>query len=63
MYATVANSAYCQKSSVCHQANLVEQVGFGPAMKGCRGQHGILELLVLPAAECAFGQEAVPDPL
>ena len=26
--------------------DLVEQAGFGPAVKGCRGQHGVLELLV-----------------
>jgi hypothetical protein len=31
--------------------------------EGLPRQHGILELLVLPAAECALGQEAVPDPL
>ena len=42
--------------------NFLKQVGFGPAMQGCRGLHGLLELLVLPAAECALRQEAVPDP-
>ena len=43
--------------------NLLQQVGFGPAMKGCRGQHGVLELVVLPTPEGGFRQEAVPDPL
>src|SRR5437868_11732917 len=37
--------------------NLIQQVRVGPAMKSCRGQHCILELLVLPAAEGALGQE------
>lgn len=41
--------------------NFVEQVGLGPAMQGCRDQHGLLELLVLPAAEGGFRQEPVPD--
>ena len=29
----------------------------GPAVEGCRGQHCVLELVVLPAAERALGQE------
>src|SRR5580700_5118514 len=30
---------------------------FGPALQGCRGQHRVLELVVLPAAEGGLGQE------
>ena len=37
--------------------DLIEQVRVGPAMKSCRRQHRVLELLVLPAAEGALGQE------
>jgi hypothetical protein len=37
--------------------HLIEQVRFGPAMKGCRGQHRVLELRVFPAAVGAPGQE------
>ena len=37
--------------------DLIKQVRVGPAMKSCRGQHCILELVVLPAAEGALGQE------
>ena len=37
--------------------DLIEQVRFSPAMDGCRGQHCVLELGVLPAAEGALGQE------
>src|SRR5690348_14670044 len=57
MQATAANRAYCQKSSVCHQATSFKQVRFGPAMKGRCGQHRVLELRVLPAAEGGLGQE------
>ena len=38
-------------------AGLLQQVRFGPALEGCRGQHRVLELRVLPAAEGALGQE------
>ena len=34
---------------------LLHQVRFGPAAEGCRGQHRVLELVVLPAAEGALG--------
>ncbi len=37
--------------------DLIEQVRFGPAVDGRCGQHCVLELLVLPAAEGALGQE------
>ena len=37
--------------------DLIEQVRFGPAMESCCGQHCVLELRVLPAAERALGQE------
>src|SRR5579863_5783332 len=39
--------------------NLIEQVRLGPAVQCCRGQDGVLELLVLPAAEPAFRQESL----
>jgi hypothetical protein len=35
--------------------DLIQQVRFGPALEGCRGRHGVLELGVLPAAEGALG--------
>ena len=38
-------------------AGLLQQVRFGPALEGCRCQHRVLELRVLPAAEGALGQE------
>jgi hypothetical protein len=41
---------------------LIEQVRHGPATHRCRGEHCVLELLVLPAAEGAFGQEPLPQP-
>src|SRR3984893_19272626 len=34
--------------------DLIQQIRFGPAMEGRRGQHRVLEFLVLPAAECAL---------
>jgi integrase len=37
--------------------DLIRQVRFGPAMQGRCGQHRVLELRVLPAAEGALGQE------
>ena len=37
--------------------DLIQQVRFGHAMQGCRGQHRVLELRVLPTAEGALGQE------
>jgi len=37
--------------------DLIKQVRFGPAVEGCCGQHCVLELLVLSAAEGALGQE------
>jgi hypothetical protein len=37
--------------------DLVKQVRFGAAMKGCCGQHRVLQLGVFPAAEGALGQE------
>jgi hypothetical protein len=37
--------------------DLIKQVRFGPAVDGCRGQHRVLQLGVLPAAEGALGQE------
>jgi hypothetical protein len=37
--------------------DLIEQVRLGPAVEGCRGQHCVLELLVLPAMESVIGQE------
>jgi len=37
--------------------DLLEQVRLGPAMEGRCGQHCVLELCVLPAAEGALGQE------
>ena len=44
MWATAANSAYCQKSPVCHQATSSSRSG--PAIEGCCSQHCVLELLV-----------------
>src|SRR5258708_6428493 len=35
----------------------------GPAVEGCRGQHRVLELLVVPAAEGALGQEPLAQSL
>ena len=40
--------------------DLIQQVRFGPAMKGCRGEHCVLELRVLPAAEPARWRNASP---
>jgi hypothetical protein len=57
MQATAANRAYCHKSSPLPPGDLIEQVRFSPAMEGCCGQHCVLELGVLPAAEGALGQE------
>jgi hypothetical protein len=57
MWATAANRAYCQKSSVCHQATSSSRSRFGPALEGRCGQHCVLELVVLAAAEGALGQE------
>jgi hypothetical protein len=37
--------------------DFIEQVRFGPAMESYCGQHRVLELLVLPTAEGAPGQE------
>ena len=37
--------------------DLIEQVRFGPAMDSRHGQHRVLELAILPAAEGALGQE------
>src|SRR6516164_9445475 len=42
--------------------DLIEQVRVGPAAQRCRYEDRVLELFVLPAAECAFGQEPLPDP-
>jgi hypothetical protein len=42
--------------------DLIEQVRVGPAAQRCRGEDRVLEFLVLPAAECPFGQEPLPDP-
>src|SRR5262252_4587636 len=36
---------------------LLQQVRLGPAVDGCRGQHRVLELRVLPTAEGAPGHE------
>src|SRR6516162_437563 len=43
--------------------DLIQQVRVGPAMKGCRGQHCVLELPILPAAEVALGQEPLAQSL
>ena len=43
--------------------DLLKQVRFSPAVKGCCGQHRVLELLVLPAAERALGQEPLAESL
>ena len=40
-----------------------EQIWLGPAAQCGRGQDGELELVVLPPAEGALGQEPLPDPL
>jgi hypothetical protein len=42
--------------------DLIKQVRFGPAMQGRCGQHRVLELLILPAAERALGQEPLGQP-
>src|SRR5215467_11881791 len=43
--------------------DLIEQVRVGPAAQRCRYKDRVLVLLVLPAAECALGQEPLSDPL
>jgi hypothetical protein len=43
--------------------DLFEQVRVGSAAQRCRYEGCVLELCVLPAAECAFGQEPLADPL
>src|SRR6266436_6559135 len=43
--------------------DLVQEIGLGSAAQRGGGQDGELELVVLPSAECAFGQELLPDPL
>jgi hypothetical protein len=43
--------------------DLVEQVRLGAAAQRRRRQDGELELVGLPSAECALGQEPLPDPL
>src|SRR5690348_16706465 len=43
--------------------DLIKQVRVGAAVQRGRDQDRVLELLVLPAAEGAFGQEPLPDPL
>src|SRR6201986_933005 len=58
----VAKRAYCQKSSVCHQATSSSRSGSVPPCS-CRDEDRVLELLVLPTAEGAFGQEPLSDPL
>src|SRR5260221_4589205 len=43
--------------------DLVQEIGLGAAAQRGGGEDGELELVVLPRAECAFGQEPVPDSL
>jgi hypothetical protein len=43
--------------------DLLQQVRFGPAVDGRRGQDGVLQLGVLPAAEGALGQEPLAQSL
>ena len=43
--------------------DVLEQVRFGPAVDGRRGQDRVLELGVLPSAEGALGQVALAQPL
>ena len=43
--------------------DLFEQVRVGSAAQRYRYEDRVLELCVLPAAECAFGQEPLTDPL
>ncbi len=43
--------------------DLVQEIGLGSAAQRGGGQDGELELVVLPSAECALGQEPLPDPL
>jgi hypothetical protein len=42
--------------------DLIEQIRFGPAVDGSRGQHRVLELLAVPAAEGALGPELLAQP-
>src|SRR5258707_9290001 len=43
--------------------DLVQEIGLGAAAQRGGGQDGELELVVLPPAECAFGQDPFQDPL
>ena len=45
------------------RGDLVEQVRLGAAAPRGRCRDGELELVVLPSAECALGQEPLADPL
>jgi hypothetical protein len=54
--ATATNSGVLPEVVGPPPCDLIKQVWFGPAMEGCCGQHCVLELCVLPAAEGALGQ-------
>jgi len=56
-FITAALDAGVPLRDVQEAASHAEQVRVGPAMEGCCGEYRVLELLVLPAAEGALGQE------